>query len=235
VNVGDVANTLRPVPVLSDNIDKRFAEEGVAKNVATPVPNPLTPVLIGNPVQFDNTPEVGVPKSGVTSVGLVANTSAPDPVSLVTAAAKFAEVGVAKNVATPDAKPLTPVAIGRPVQLVSVPDAGVPNVGVVRTGLVNVLLVSVSVPVKVTSVPDAGTVIVVVPDAAMVTSNAPETASEDPAVPAFKMLLPLLSKPFFATNLFVVAIFYPLGKLLLDIYKCGHYFECSVIISRCCT
>jgi hypothetical protein len=37
--------------------------------------------IVGSPVQFVNTPEVGVPKSGVVRVGLVANTSNPDPVS----------------------------------------------------------------------------------------------------------------------------------------------------------
>jgi hypothetical protein len=47
------------------------------------------------------TPDAGVPNAGVTNVGLVANTNAPEPVSPVTAAARFAELGVAKNVATP--------------------------------------------------------------------------------------------------------------------------------------
>jgi hypothetical protein len=44
---------------------------------------------------------------------------------------------VPKKVATPAANPLTPVVIGRPVQLVNVPDAGVPNTGVISVGLVN--------------------------------------------------------------------------------------------------
>jgi hypothetical protein len=47
------------------------------------------------------TPLVGVPSTGVTSVGEVANTKAPEPVSSVTAAARLAEEGVAKNVPTP--------------------------------------------------------------------------------------------------------------------------------------
>jgi hypothetical protein len=71
---------------------------GVARKVATPVPNPLIPVLTGNPVAFVSVPEVGVPKIGVTKVGLVAKTNAPVPVSSVTVAAKLAELGVAKNV-----------------------------------------------------------------------------------------------------------------------------------------
>lgn len=60
-------------------------------------------------------------------VGLVAKTRGPDPVSSVTADARFADDGVAKNVATPDPRPLTPVLIGNPVAFVRVPDDGVPN------------------------------------------------------------------------------------------------------------
>ena len=78
-------------------------------------------------MQLVNVPEVGVPNIGVTSVGDVANTLAPVPVSSVKADAKLADVGVAKNVATPVPNPLTPVDIGSPVALVSVAEAGVPN------------------------------------------------------------------------------------------------------------
>jgi len=74
------------------------------------------------------------PNTGVVRVGDVANTKSPEPVSSVTAAAKLADEGVAKKVATLAAKPDTPVEIGRPVQLVKVPDVGVPNNGVVRVG-----------------------------------------------------------------------------------------------------
>jgi hypothetical protein len=42
-------------------------------------------------------------------------------------------------------------AIGRPVQLVSVPEAGVQRAGVVRVGLVSVLFVRVCVPHRVTT------------------------------------------------------------------------------------
>jgi hypothetical protein len=77
---------------------------------------------------------VATPNTGVTSVGVLANTLAPVPVSSVKAAAKLAEDGVAKNVATLAANPETPVEIGKPVQLVRVPDVGVPNNGVVRVG-----------------------------------------------------------------------------------------------------
>ena len=113
---------------------------GVAKNVATPVPIPDTPVEIGSPVQLVNVPEAGVPRTGVTNVGLVANTKEPLPVSSETAEAKFADDGVARNVATFVPSPDTPVEIGSPVQLVNVPDVGVPNTGVVSVGLMRWLI-----------------------------------------------------------------------------------------------
>ena len=75
------------------------------------------------------------PSVGVVSEGLVANTSAPVPVSSVTAAIRLALEGVARNVATPVPRPDTPVLIGSPVQLVNVPDDGVPRTGVVSVGL----------------------------------------------------------------------------------------------------
>lgn len=80
-------------------------------------------------------------------VGLAANTRAPVPVSSVIAAAKFALDGVAKKVATLVPSPVTPVEIGRPVQLVRVPLLGVPSAGVTRVGeVLNTKLVLV-VPV----------------------------------------------------------------------------------------
>jgi hypothetical protein len=79
-----------------------------------------------------------VPKAGVIKVGLVAKTKAPDPVSSVTADARLALVGVAKNVAIPAPKPETPVLIGNPVALVKTPLEGVPSAGVVKVGEVRV-------------------------------------------------------------------------------------------------
>jgi hypothetical protein len=132
--VGVLANTKAPVPVSSVTAVIKLAEDGVAKNVATPAARPDTPVEIGSPVQLVRVPEDGVPKAGVTRVGDVANTNAPVPVSSVTAAIKLADEGVPKNVATLAAKPETPVEIGKPVQLVRVPEDGVPNAGVTRVG-----------------------------------------------------------------------------------------------------
>jgi hypothetical protein len=113
-----------------------LADEGVARNVATPVPRPLTPVEIGKPVAFVNVALAGVPRTGVTSVGLVANTRAPEPVSSVTAVARLADEGAARNEATPVPSPDTPVEIGSPVALVRVAAEGVPRLGVVSDGLV---------------------------------------------------------------------------------------------------
>lgn len=85
--VGEVAKTSDPVPVSSVTAANKLAELGVAKKVATPVPKPDTPVLIGRPVALVSTAAEGVPRAGVTSVGDVANTFAPEPVSSVRAVA----------------------------------------------------------------------------------------------------------------------------------------------------
>ena len=73
-------------------------------------------------------------------VGETENTSEPAvPVSSVTALIRLAAEGIAKNAATPLPRPEIPVETGRPVQLVRIPEAGVPN----DTPL-NVLLLRVS-------------------------------------------------------------------------------------------
>ena len=106
--------------------DARFADDGVAKNVATPVPRPLTPVLIGSPVALVSVAAEGVPKLGVTSVGEVAKTNEPEPVSSVTAVAKLALDGVPSHVATPVPRPLMLLGL-MPVQFDRLPLAGVPS------------------------------------------------------------------------------------------------------------
>ena len=73
---------------------------------------------VGN-VQFAKLPEVGVPKIGVTKVGVLANTSAPVPVSSVTAAARLELLGVAKKVATPVPKPVMLPTAGVTVTLLA--------------------------------------------------------------------------------------------------------------------
>ena len=100
--------------------------------VVNPVPPfaigkvPVTPVVKGRPVTFVITPEAGVPRAGVTNVGLVDKTTLPEPVEVVTPVPPLATGSV----------PVTPVVKGKPVVLVNTPDAGVPNAGVIRAGLV---------------------------------------------------------------------------------------------------
>ena len=73
----------------------------------------------------------------VVSVGEVAKTASPDPVSSVRHEARLAELGVARKVATFVPRPLTPVDIGSPVHDVSVPLEGVPRTGVTSVGEVS--------------------------------------------------------------------------------------------------
>ena len=83
VSVGEVAKTASPDPVSSVNAAAKFADDGVARKVATFVPSPLTPVETGSPVQLVSVPLEGVPRTGVTSVGLVSTTNfEPVPVWL---------------------------------------------------------------------------------------------------------------------------------------------------------
>ena len=177
-NVGEFAKTKAPDPVSSDTAEAKFAELGVAKNVATPVPKPLTPVLIGKSVALVRVAEVGVPNTGVTRVGDVANTNEPEPVSSVIAEAKLALEGVAKRVATPVPRPLTPVEIGKPVALVKTAALGVPRAGVTSVGeFDNTTLV---VPVLVvTPVPPLAT-----PKVPVMSAVDRLTASHDALVPS---------------------------------------------------
>jgi len=97
-----------------------------ARAVAMPVPSPETPVLMGRPVQLVRVPLDGVPRTGVTRVGLLESTTLVVPVEVVTPVPPFATGKV----------PVTPVVSGRPVALVSTAADGVPRFGVVRLGLV---------------------------------------------------------------------------------------------------
>jgi hypothetical protein len=140
--VGVVANTSDPVPVSSVIAVIRLEELGVARNAPTPVPIPEIPVVTGNPVQLVNVPEVGVPRTGAVSVNtpvLALNArlafvfGPSSPVAAVKKARK--EVVSAASFAA--------MIVGKPVQFVRTPLAGVPNAGVVSVGEVSVLLVRV--------------------------------------------------------------------------------------------
>ena len=89
--------------------------------MATPVPRPETPVPIGNPVALVSVPDVGVPRIGLTNVGVLANTNAPVPVSSEITPANWADV-VAANCAkvlvvraTLEIAPLEPLTVVTPV------------------------------------------------------------------------------------------------------------------------
>ena len=113
----------------------------VPVDAVTPVPPlatgsvPVTPVVIGKPVQLVKTPADGVPMFGVVNAGLVERTLLPEPVELVTPVPPLATANV----------PVTPVVIGNPVQLVKTPADGVPMFGVVNVGLVDNTMLPVPV------------------------------------------------------------------------------------------
>jgi hypothetical protein len=158
-NVGEVAKTAEPVPVSSVKAERRLAELGVARKVATPVPRPDTPVEIGSPVAFVKVALVGVPRIGVTKVGEVANTAEPLPVSSVKAPKRLAELNEPKEVALPT-EVTAPVKLALvvtfpavkpeavPVMFVPTKADGVPKAGVTRVGEV----ANTKEPVPVSSV-----------------------------------------------------------------------------------
>ena len=103
IRVGEVDNTTATVPVL----------------VVTPVPPlatgrvPVTPVVKGSPVKLVATPEVGVPKRGVTKVGEVAKTAAPVPVSSDSKVNSCKEVVEAKTDKSLAVRATVPVVLGK--------------------------------------------------------------------------------------------------------------------------
>jgi hypothetical protein len=85
-NVGEVAKTSAPLPVSPVTAAAKLADDGVAKNVATPAPRPVI-VPTGKLVAFARSMAEGVPKSGVTNAAFIAKTATPVPVSFVNDAA----------------------------------------------------------------------------------------------------------------------------------------------------
>ena len=168
VNVGLPANTFAPVPVSSVNAAAKFAELGVAKNVAIPVANPEIPVDTGSPVALVNVADDGVPNAPLNV------TNAPaDPTLTANADATLVP------------NPEIPVDTGSPVAFVSVTLVGVPNIGVTNVGLVLITTLPVPVIALLTN-PSTALVntawLAVKLDAVTVpvTSSAPVTASLPP-------------------------------------------------------
>ena len=107
-------------------------------------------------VQLLKLPDVGVPSTGVTSVGVFAKTSAPVPVSSLTAAAKLADDGVPSHVAMPepnDVMPVPPLATAKVPETVTAPVVVVLGVNPVVPKLIDATVLDV-----VASVPDVGNV-----------------------------------------------------------------------------
>ena len=98
--------------------------------VVAPVPPlatgrvPETPAVRDTPVQLTKLPEAGVPRTGVTSVGLVLMPPWPEPVEVVTPVPPLATGSV----------PDTPAVRDTPVQLAKLPEVGVPRIGVTSVG-----------------------------------------------------------------------------------------------------
>src|SRR5580658_5946366 len=109
--MGVVPITMPPLP-FDAAVSRPSAPTVALRFVYAPAVTPLA----GNPVALVSTIADGVPSAGVTRVGDVAKTGAPEPVT-----------ALARPAATPVPNPLTPVEMGRPVALVSVADVGVPS------------------------------------------------------------------------------------------------------------
>jgi hypothetical protein len=95
---------------------------------------PVTPVVSGSPVRLVATPDVGVPRSGVTSVGEVLRTTLPVPVLVVT--------------------PVPPLRTGR-----AVPERPIAKVPVVVTGEPEMLRNAGTVAATLVTVPAPLTVV----------------------------------------------------------------------------
>ena len=106
VKVGEVKVLFVKVSVPA-NVAK--VPDAAGKVMAIPVPATAGAEIVAVPdVEPANANEVAeaTPKVGVTKVGEVAKTKAPEPVSPVTAAAKLALDGVANQVSTPVPNPV---------------------------------------------------------------------------------------------------------------------------------
>ena len=152
MKVGEVENTrlVLVVPVDPAAVYPVILLKAVMLAELTLVPplatgnTPVTPVVIGKPVQLVKVPLVGVPNSGVVKEGEVENTrlvlvvpvapAAVYPVMLLKAVI-LAEDALVPPLAT-GSTPVTPEVKGSPVAFVRVPEAGVPNTGVTNSGLV---------------------------------------------------------------------------------------------------
>ena len=99
---------------------------------------PVTPVVNGKPVAFVNVTLVGVPKMGVTRVGLVESTVLPEPVLVVTPVPPLATASVPATVTAPavavlGVRPVDPNEIVVTPDAAAGPQTGKPPALTVRT------------------------------------------------------------------------------------------------------
>jgi len=216
--VASVVEEIAPVTANAPEFTAASVEvpdaDSVVNAPAAAVVAPTVPLIFieAVPVKFVTTPLLGVPNAGVTSVGLVANTFAPVPVSSVSAVASCAEVNDPKLAALPTLvtapvrfalvvvfPAVKPAAV--PVTLVITPEAGVPRAGVTSVGLVFKTLLPVPVLATLTTflLASSASAVEAVSPAKLVTPdvvsvvNAPDDAVEAPT------LVPLIVPPVIVT------------------------------------
>lgn len=85
VFVLDIVGTVTPSTAITPADTRAILVSDACHNSIEPTHSAVDVLAVipatGNPVQFVSVPDVGVPRAGVTRVGLVANTSDPEPVS----------------------------------------------------------------------------------------------------------------------------------------------------------
>lgn len=158
-----LATTKGVVPVITVEVITPEADTVVNAPVLVVVAPTVPLILIDAvPVRLVTTPLEGVPNAGVTSVGEVAKTAEPEPVSSVSAPESWADVNDPKDVAFPT-EVTAPVKLALVVTLPAVKPAavpvifvpiraeGVPNAGVTRVGEVARTLLPVPVFVTLTT------------------------------------------------------------------------------------
>jgi len=186
--VGEVLKTTEPEPV----------------EVTTPVPPfvtgsvPVMPVVKGKPVALVKTPEVGVPRAGVTKVGEVLRTLFPEPVDVVTPVPPLATANVPATVTTPvvavdGVKPVEPKVIDVTAAVDgTAPQDGAPLVVAMRTCPVvpAAVIPAADVPLPYTTPFDVS---VVAPVPPLTTATIPVTFSDVPPTlkPAAAPVIPV--------------------------------------------
>ena len=142
--VGLVANTANPVPVLVVSAEIKLALVGVAKNAEMPEANPVI-LDRGKAVALVKTRAEGVPKSGVTSTGLLAKTRLPVPVDVLVPEPPLATANIPLIVRVPDPVIGPPVTVKPVVPPDSATEVTVPVLAVAPVAIPSSLAAKVLV------------------------------------------------------------------------------------------